>query len=204
MPEKPQDAKSDPQTPDRPAAPWVQAALAGARSVLHQEAFRDLGGSASEAFLTRCTEAAHVAAELAKLRQAREHVGFLPFPVLGYLERLGRRAGVGLAPILAWARIDRSSTEEPGFARGWARLAREIGVSLREARVQLRLSFVEVLAPDLKPVLVRRRAFRRHRATVLEQYEASLDKIVSRWSGDALAQLRAAEAEVRSAYGEDR
>jgi hypothetical protein len=162
-----------------------------------------LAASASEEFVQKCTAAARTTADLARLRQARERLGFVPLPVLGYLERLTKKAGVTLAPILAWAGIDPAVPQELSFARGWARLASTIGVSLREALLRLRLSYTEAMAPETRPALVRQRATQRPHRTRLEQYGQLLDGMVSHLTDDTLAQLESAEAQVRKMYGED-
>ena len=195
------DSNGESHHGDSPVAPWVRQALTEARSVLHRQVLSDMDVSSSSDFLQKCADAGQLAADIARLRQARQQLGFLPFPVDGYLRRLAKNAGVTLAPILAWCGIDASSSQDIISARGWARLAKEIGLGLREALVHTRLSFAEALSPRPVPVRVRRRQAGHTRRTRLDEYERLVDEIVAQWDQEALAKLSTAETEIREMYG---
>jgi len=103
---------------------------------------------------------------------------------------------------LGWCGIDASSPQDVAFARGWGRLAQEIGLNLREAILQARLSFAEAAGLTITPALVRQRQTGRSRRTRLEEYEGLIDQMASQWDNETLARLHAAEAEIRSLYVE--
>jgi len=150
--------------------------------------------------MQRCLTAGQLAADIAKLRLAKQRLGFLPIPVGSYLQRLAKNADVRLVPVLEWCRIDLSSVRDIAFSRGWARLAKEIGLGLREAIVHIQLSFTEVTTPNLMPVLVRRRNTGPARQTRVDEFEKLVGKIVLQWDEETVARLGAAEAEIRNAY----
>ncbi len=200
MPERDQNVNRESSRADWPAAPWLEDALAAGRSVLHGEVLSDLDALSSESFLQKCAGAGQVALDVAKLRSARGRLGFLPISVDGYLRRLCERADVAMAPILGWCGIEATSPQDVGFARGWGRLAREIGLSLREALVQSRLSFAEAAGLEIVPAPVRQRQTGRSRRTRLEEYEALIDQMASQCDDETLARLRTAEAEISNAF----
>lgn len=145
-------------------------------------------------------EAANIAFSLAKLRKEKERVGFVPLSLAAYVQGLVKVANVSLSPILMWLGIDDLSKPSSNSARGFARLAQEIGVELREALVHLRIGFAEKIEAAPMPLLVARQRSTGLRRSHLEDCEAVLGEIESEYELNCLRELRRSEFEFRAAY----
>lgn len=156
----------------------------------------------SEDFLQRCREAADVAASVARLRTGRRQLGFVPMALADYIRGLAKVAGVQLSVVLARFGLDDAALQDPGSVRGLARLARDLGIGLRETLIHLRIGFVEKI--DAVPVTL---LLAHHRAPgVLDQLgecEAVLRLAEAKYESGWLDEVRRAEFEIRAAYKED-
>jgi hypothetical protein len=187
---------------DTDAVPkWLQQALIMARPALHERAFQVMTREGPEGFQKACVEAGRVAFSMAKLRDARARVGFTPLPLTDYFESIAKGAGVILGPILARFSIASTSPRDEPSAAGWARLARVIGISLREALLHIRLSFAESVSPGASLALARQRHPGRPGRSRLADCEAMLEAEISKWGASDLHKLRTLEHAVRTAYG---
>jgi len=106
-------------------------------------------------------------------------------------------ASVSLAPVLAWFGISDLDTPTPASAGPLARLAGEIGFTIREARDLLRLSFAAASGYASAPLL----AVRRGETSMdeLDACEAALDEIEARYPDRLRTELGAILREVREA-----
>ncbi len=149
-------------------------------------------------FRERCERAALLALDIARLRDERERVGFVALPFRAYLEGLGKIAGVSLAPLLTWFGIeDLSATATPGSL---ARLARELGLSAREAVVLLRVTTSERLGGAPILLLAARRRGGGPPANALDECDRALRQVESEYPPDVQAGIRHLESEVGQEY----
>lgn len=126
---------------DNPTPEWLLEALR-----ISREAFggRELEAErVSPAFRQRCQEAGELAFILAKLRNERQRIGFVPLSLASYMKELGRVAGVALDPVLAWLGVPDFTLTGGVSAKALTRLAKAIGLTCRETLVLLRISFAE-------------------------------------------------------------
>jgi hypothetical protein len=156
--------------------------------------------SAEEAFRARCDEAAVVAHSIARLRRERQRVGFVPLPLAEYIHGLVKLASVPLGPVFSWLGVTDLTFAEPGSARGAARLAREIGMSLREALTHLRIGLAAQAGAAPVPLLVARHRSAGRRRTPLEECEEVLEQIEVGYDLDGLKRLRNLESAVGAVY----
>lgn len=92
-------------------------------------------------FLERCTNSAHTAHKIARLREARFHFGFAPVSIVDYLKGLANSTKIALPPILQTFGI-RQLTDEINVVsiKKWIRLLKALDVSLDEARAYIGIS----------------------------------------------------------------
>ena len=171
-------------------APWFTEVL---RATLPEP-------SAEEAFQGRCDEAGAAAHGIARLRREHQRVGFVPLPLAEYIHGLVKLAGVPLGPVFSWLGVSDLTSAEPGSARGAARLAREIGMSLREALTHLRIDLAAQAGAAPVPLLVARHRAPGRRRTPLEECEEVLEQIEVGYDLDGLRKLRNLESEVGAIY----
>lgn len=168
------------------AAPWLDGVLRTAQ--------------AEEAFSARCRQAAEAALVVSKLRKERLRVGFVPLSLAEYIHGLVKLAGVPLAPVFSWLGVNDLASPQPQSVRAAARLARELGISVHEAVVHLRISFAaQVGSAPVSLLVARHRAAGRGR-TPLEECEEALAQIETGYDIDSLRKLRDLESEVGVAY----
>jgi hypothetical protein len=155
--------------------------------------------SPSDAFRQRCREAAELASSIAKLRSERRRIGFVPMSLAEYIQGLMKVAGVQVATVLARFGIEETSLRTRESARKLARLAQELGISLREVLVLVRVGFVEKI--DSAPVSL---LLARHRSEgvrdPLGECEAVLALVEAEYDSGWLNELRRTEFEIRTAY----
>ncbi|HMG73128.1 MAG TPA: hypothetical protein VK582_06460 [Pyrinomonadaceae bacterium] len=152
-----------------------------------------------EMFTKRCAGAAELALNLAKLRQERQRVGFVPLSATDYIRRLIELVDIPESPILSWLQSEDFSLDDPKSANAFARLAQRVGISLREALVHLRISFAAQRGSPVPILLARTRSSSPH-LTPIESSEVLLREIESGYDVADLRQLRAIEQELTASY----
>ncbi len=129
------------------APPWVSDLLG------------QFHGSAS--FRERSRDAASAAHSIVTMRKEQERTGFAPLSLGRYLRGLAEITKVSLQPVLRWAAIadlDRVSSQ---VATAMARVAREIGLSHKQAELMLRIGVAENLGYASFPLAVNRNGDKR-------------------------------------------
>ena len=155
----------------------------------------------SEAFRERCREAANVALSIARLRNERRRIGFVPISLAEYIQGLVKVTGVQSGAVLARFGIDDIKRLTSGSARSLARLAQELDISLREVLIHVRIGFVEKIDSAPVPLLLARHRSAGSRSQ-LEECEAILGTAEAEFDGELLNELRRTEFEIRAAYKE--
>ena len=154
----------------------------------------------SEAFMQRCAEAGKVALNFAKLRKARQRVGFVPLPAADYIRQLIKQVGIPESSILSWlGRDDFSLAEQKGVV-DFARLAQRVGISLREALVHLRIGFASQMGSTPVPILLARSRSSYSDRKPIENSEAILQEIESGYDITNLRKLRTMEHKLTASY----
>lgn len=156
-----------------------------------------------KAFKRRCREGANLALSLSSLRKERERIGFVPLALGAYLQGLFKVADVSVGPILSWIGIDDPSKLSSASPISLARLARGIGIELRQALIHLRISFAEHIDGAPMALLVARQRSTSPVRNSLEECEAVLGEVELDYDLESLKLLRRAEFEFRSAYKEE-
>jgi hypothetical protein len=154
----------------------------------------------SPAFQAKCVHGAEVARGILRLRYASQRLGFFSaLTVPAYLRGLAAVARVPIEGALRWAGLGLDDSLGPAFARGWSRLARALGLGIREALWHLRLTFVEKAGLEL-PAL----AARPNTGSGLENLSAACEQFVNGavagWDGEMRGRLRDCEQIVRDDY----
>jgi hypothetical protein len=157
-----------------------------------------------KAFKRRCREGANLALSLSSLRKERERVGFVPLGLAAYLQGLSKVADVSVGPILSWIGIDDLSRLSSASSVSLARLARAIGIELRQALIHLRIGFAEQIDGAPMALLVARQRSTSLTRNSLEECEAVLGELELDYDLESVNLLRRAEFEFRSAYKETR
>lgn len=157
----------------------------------------------SPEFRQRCREAGKQAFYLAKLRAEYLRIGFVPLPLLEFLQNLAQRAGVPLAPALKRFNLDNALQPEPASGRSWALLAQAVGLSLRETLIQMQMWWASIASglPGASLPLPAAR-FRNANSShdLLEECEAALTRIEATYNDLDFHALLKVLAEVRNAY----
>lgn len=154
----------------------------------------------SEAFMMRCAEAGKVAFNFAKLRDARQRVGFVPLSAADYIRQLVKQVGIPESSILSWlGREDFSLAEQKGVV-DFARLAQRVGISLREALVHLRIGFASHMGSTPVPILLARTRSSHSQLKPIEYSEAILQEIESGYDITNLRKLRTMELKLTASY----
>jgi hypothetical protein len=179
---------------------WLNAML---RLAGEADAFNEIEGEAettSPPFQSRCQEASEVALILAKLSKERQRIGFVPLSFADYIHGLVKVANVRLALVFKRLKINDLSRPSPNDAKAFARLAQQLGVSLREVLIHIRIGFAARIDSAPVPLLLaRHRSFAARRGQ-LEECEVVLGQLESQYDLDNLRELRRTELEVRAAY----
>jgi len=149
--------------------------------------------------MTKFQETATVPQILESLRKEQQRIGFAPIAFATYVQGMAKAAGVSLSPVFAWFGIGDLSRPNQGTAKAFAALAREIGLSLREMIIQIRIGFAEQLGGEFVPVSVRHRTSSTHR-NQLEVCETVLKELESEYDMETLRQLRSIESEIHASY----
>jgi hypothetical protein len=181
---------------------WLVEALQIARDLAIIRGFDEESERISEDFRHRCHEAAEVALTIARLRKERQRVGFMPLSLADYIQGLAKVAGISLSYVLKWLDISDLSQPKPDSARAFARLAQELGLSLREILIHVRISFAGGLDFAPIPVLIAHRRSVDTRRSQLEECESVLGQLESEYDAKFLSDLRHIESEIRAAYEE--
>jgi hypothetical protein len=150
--------------------------------------------------MSRYAEAARVAHSIALLGKERQRVGFVPLSFADYIHGLVKVNDVPLDPMLKWLGINDLARPEPSSARAFARLAQEIGMSLRESLAHIRIGFAALVDTAPVPLLLARHRMAGSRGSQMEECEAVLSEIESDYDLQALRELRRTEFEIRAAY----
>jgi hypothetical protein len=151
--------------------------------------------------MTKFRETAEVPLILASLREERQRIGFAPIAFAEYVQGLAKSVGVSLSPVLEWLGIGNLSKPEQGTAQAFATLAREIGLSLRETLVQIKIGFAAQFEGLFNPipVSVRHRSGSTRRSQ-LEDCETVLKELESEYDMETLRALRSIESEISASY----
>ena len=184
-------------------AEWLERVLSDVGSSLDLEGFLAETSEVPEAFLERCRQAAECAAMLAKLRKERRRVGFVPVSLAEYVQDLAKMAGVPLPKVLARHGIADISSPGPRSGKAIARLARELGLGLREALVHVRIGFAERCGLAPVPLLMASRRTAHTSRSLLDHCETVLEQLESACEPYVLNELHEIESELRAAYKAD-
>lgn len=154
----------------------------------------------SEAFMKRCAEAGKVALNFAKLREARQRVGFVPLPAADYIRQLIKQVGIPESSILSWLGRKDFSLAEPKGVTDFALVAQRVGISLREALVHLRIGFASQMGSTPVPILLARARSSHSHLKPIESSEAILQEIESGYDITNLRKLRTMELNLTASY----
>lgn len=154
-------------------------------------------------FRDRCSAAAEVALGIARLREERERIGFVPLSFAEYVQGLVKVADVRLDAVLAWLKIDDLARPSASAAQAVARLARAIGVGVREALLHVRIGFASQVDSAPLPMLLARYRGTGGGGGELEECEVALGLIESEYSLEYLSELHELESRIRAAYGDE-
>jgi hypothetical protein len=157
--------------------------------------------STSPEFQARCRHAVSIALSVAKMHQERSRTRlFVDLSLASCLRTIAQEAGVDLKPILEWLQVSSLDVIDTQNIRGVVRLAKEIGLSLRETIAHMRIGFAE---PHGFHNPAAQMSFRRGAsASGLEQCESALSEIESGYPLTELQQLRELEGLIHRAYRE--
>jgi len=185
----------------RPAE-WLNEALASARD-LAEFSRPGIVAEGSPAFRRRCRDAALAALALARLRDERQRIGFVPLSLCDYIEGVAKSAGAPLDRLLAGLDISDLPRLDVESARALGRLAHAIGISLREALLHLRIQLAAAFeTPEAALFTARARSGPGRRGAVLSDYDTVLERIEARYDPAQTQQLREMQAAMRAAYAE--
>jgi hypothetical protein len=157
----------------------------------------------SERFVSRCQEATEIALEIAKLRQQRAQVGFIPLPLGDYLRELGELAGVGLSRVYVWAGIRDINRIDPTSFDNYAWLTKKIGFSLQEVLLHARISLSERFKGTPVTILIARRRAIDMNKSKLEECESILEELEKRYRAEERKELRHITTGFTVAYRHD-
>jgi hypothetical protein len=152
------------------------------------------------AFEERCGAAAAAALSVARLREERRRVGFVPLSLDEYIHGLVKLADVPIAPVLSLLGVEDLSGTESQSARAAARLARAIGMSVREALAHLRIGLAAQFGSAPVSLLVARHRSPGSGRPALEECEDVLRRIESEYDLEGLRTLRQLKAEVGATF----
>ncbi len=155
----------------------------------------------SPAFRVRCRDAALAPLALARLREERSRVGFVPLSMADYIEGIAKARGVSLTALLDSHGIAALGPPDAHSAPAFAGLARNLGMSFREALAHIRIGLAEAFeAPPAAILMARARSAPGRRLFPLDQCEAALEHIEASYTPAQSAELRRVESALRAAY----
>jgi len=157
----------------------------------------------SAAFRRKCLDAAEIAISIVKLRRERQRTRFAPLSFKEYIIGLAKLAEINLAPVLAWFGVKDLSTCDAGSAKGMARLAQGIDMSLRETLTQVRIGFAMRTGAGPAAFAVSHGRSMTGARSTLDECEAALKRAESNYDVDRLRELRAIELGIREAYTDE-
>jgi hypothetical protein len=178
---------------------WVAAVLRLAGDAWAFEN-RDLATETSDTLRLRCRQAAGQALTILKLRRERQRVGFLPVPLTDYIQGLAEVAEVSLSQVIASPGIEGSTLRMPECVAALGRLAREIGMSLRETLTHLRIGFAAQRQSSPMTLLAAHRHAGDPRRSQLEDCEDVLSGLESEYDARSLRDLRTIQEAISEAY----
>ena len=151
-----------------------------------------------ELFMARCG----TVGKIARLRELRNQIGFLPMPFWEYVDGLAKLAGVARDVILSWGGLTDTTSWDSYAILQMSRLAKTLGLEARETALLLRMSVAQRVG--VAPAACLLAARRDPGATLvtkhLEEWEAALSQIELDYSPDDLADCQRIEREVSAAY----
>jgi hypothetical protein len=157
--------------------------------------------SPSDGFLAACERASATGLVLARLQRVSRRMELSLLAAPEYLRSLAAVACVPLEGIVAWAGIPADFRLDQAFAKGWGRLARALGLELREALLRLRLTFADEVGLELVPVRARAATVASDpNASNLSEVETFLAREALRWDSEVLDQMRSCERAVCDSY----
>jgi predicted XRE-type DNA-binding protein len=182
-----------------PTVTMVLGPVYGNAAVYHEEA-ATRGVSSSVFSSDPATEAA---TEL--LRREQERIGFLAVPALDYVKALERAAGQSLTRALTRFHVGRAPAAMTGEAwcvwvTAMARFCREMGLTLRETDLLVRLELARDAGHQLMPARHRRESL--EGCNPLEVCEEDLATVERCYCDNERNRLDSAEAAVRAVYRE--
>lgn len=179
---------------------WLTQAFEESRDYMFFNEYEP--GAVDTQFRDRCREAAAFALSMGQLRAERHRIGFVPLSLSAYIQGLVKMTNVSLEPILKWLGVEELSQLGSASAVRLARLARGIGIELREALIHLRIGFAEDVDGAPMSLLVARQRSTAGGRSTLEECESVLNDVESAYDIESLKELRRAEFEFRSRYKE--
>jgi hypothetical protein len=150
--------------------------------------------------VSRYEEAARVGYIVARLRQERERIGFVPLSFSEYVDGLLKVINAPITPVLVWLGLPGLTQPDATSARSFALLARELGMSLRETLAHLRISFASQLETIPIPLLVARHRVDGAVSSQIVACENALNQIETDYDLQSLKELRGIEIEARKVY----
>lgn len=160
------------------------------------------------AFQARLAVTTEAALSLARLRREREQRGFMPMSLEPYLGELAKQANVSLPFVLERFGLSRLATAGVESAEALVRLAKTLGLELRELLAHLRLGVV--VEHQLAPLaMVARRQFPGgwrnppQRPSPLEECEEYLDWLEQHTDRQHWAEVRRLIIAVKSAWDDE-
>lgn len=157
-------------------------------------------GQVSDAFRQRCYAATAVALSMMKLRKERQRIGFVPVSFAEYVHGLAKITGLSLSAVFAWLGIVELARPTLSSTRAWARLAQELGFSLRETLVHVRIGFAEGQNAAPVSMMVAHRHAGGVRGSQLDECEGVLRQLEADYVPQERVEIQRIEAEIRAAY----
>jgi hypothetical protein len=159
-----------------------------------------LAQPSSEDFGPGCDRAAQAAITLDSLRRAPRGPELTFLGVSSFLRQAAAGVGQPLEPVLAWARIALDRPADETFSAGWGQIAHTLGLDLRQALLQLRLTLAEQLGIRMVPLLAQFYSPDRDARDVLAECEDFLAREASGWDAGTQARLSACERAMQRSY----
>lgn len=156
----------------------------------------------SGSFVERCESAADAALSVAKLRRERYRIGFVPLSLGEYIEGLARVAKISLSRVVDWLGIVGFSKFDSPSSAGLVRLAQEIGMTLRELLVHVRIGFAAEFDSSPVALLVARRRRPGDMRSELDNCEDVLLDIEASYAPERKMKLHEITSDLQSLYEE--
>ena len=168
---------------------------------INQEDSVELTPTEAQELSTRCQKAAKGVLGLVKLRKVQQRQAFQGKPFHEHLAVLAQHESVDLAHVLARFGLEDDFSYCLENVMPMARLARELGIGVRQALVQILLGFLKEAGVKctVQPMATRGNTVQ----SIQKQYEESLDSYRVNCSDDQKKHFQQIEKEVHSAYEDD-